>query len=222
MAESIDSGDVCTVADKIFEEGIQKPEVLKLYGIWAKDYEHDLIVTNYQGWKNTADAVAEALGEQTHARVLDMACGTGKVGEELTKLGFSNVDGLDPNPVMTEYAKQKGVYKKFIQAWMGTNRIDEIPDGYYDAACVNAAMGSGHLNASCFGEMLRIVRKGGFIVIQLYEMRLVNAEMKDVRESIERRIQAGDWKVVNKVIKFAHEEYEGEPRIGEYNTFQVL
>jgi hypothetical protein len=39
MATEKDSGEVCSIADRIFEEGIQDDEVLKLYGIWSKNYE---------------------------------------------------------------------------------------------------------------------------------------------------------------------------------------
>lgn len=44
------------------------------------------------------------------ARVLDGACGTGLVGESLSRFGFRDVHGLDLSPGMVAVARRKGVY----------------------------------------------------------------------------------------------------------------
>jgi hypothetical protein len=50
---------------------------------------------------------------------------------QLSSLGFHCIDGLDPNPEMRQLAAEKNVYQKFIHAWMGPTKIDEIPDGRF-------------------------------------------------------------------------------------------
>ena len=43
---------------------------------------------------------------------------------QLSKFGFCNIDALEPNPAMLEVAKQKGLYQRTIQAYLGTDRLD--------------------------------------------------------------------------------------------------
>ena len=61
---------------------------------------------------------AESLGEQFIAlgldksvEVLDVACGTGVVGEEIKAAGYINVDGLDPSQGYLNGAMEKGIFR---------------------------------------------------------------------------------------------------------------
>jgi len=48
-------------------------------------------------------------------RIIDIACGTGIVAEDLREHNYTNIDGLDPSKGYIEVAKTKGIYKvKFI------------------------------------------------------------------------------------------------------------
>jgi len=47
-------------------------------------------------------------------RIIDVGCGTGLVGVELEKGGFSNFDGIDISQEMIDIAKQRGYSKLFI------------------------------------------------------------------------------------------------------------
>jgi len=59
--------------------------------------------------------------------ILDVAAGTGLVGEELKKAGFKvdNVTALDFSPEMLEVSRKKGVYGKLVESAFNTT----IPEG---------------------------------------------------------------------------------------------
>ena len=46
-----------------------------------------------------------------NARILDVACGTGIVAEELRQHGYDNIDGLDPVKGYLETAQDKKLYR---------------------------------------------------------------------------------------------------------------
>ena len=52
-----------------------------------------------------------ALGLDTGIEVLDVACGTGVVGEEIRAAGYTNVDGLDPSQGYLNGAMAKGIFR---------------------------------------------------------------------------------------------------------------
>ncbi len=47
----------------------------------------------------------------TDHRIIDIACGTGIVAEDLREHHYTNIDGLDPSKGYIEVARTKGIYK---------------------------------------------------------------------------------------------------------------
>ena len=43
--------------------------------------------------------------------MLDVACGTGVVGEEVREAGYTMVDGLDPSRAYLEGAMDRGIFR---------------------------------------------------------------------------------------------------------------
>lgn len=71
------------------------------------------------------------LENNKNASILDVACGTGFVGEFLYEKGFQNLYGLEPSEGMASAAKAKNLYKNIF--------VDKI---YADkATCVNGKKG---------------------------------------------------------------------------------
>ena len=46
-----------------------------------------------------------------NACILDVACGTGLVGEYMREHGYNNIDGVDFSPAMLERARERAVYR---------------------------------------------------------------------------------------------------------------
>ena len=82
-----------------------------------------MIDLKYEGPKATAEFLAkhlQQLGYGQDARILDLGCGTGIVGEELKSRGYKNIDGVDIcNDVMIK-AKEKSIYTNLIVGEMAS------------------------------------------------------------------------------------------------------
>ncbi|XP_013412465.1 methyltransferase-like protein 27 [Lingula anatina] len=147
------------VIDQFKRRDITREETAKLYSTWAKDYDKDIADLSYFSPSNDAAELEKLLGEKKDALILDVCCGTGLAGQELSKRGFHNLHGLDASKEMLEQARQKGVYKKLINATVGTNRVD-IANDTYDAVIMSGGVGCGHVNAGGLAEMIRLVKPG--------------------------------------------------------------
>ncbi|XP_060067165.1 methyltransferase-like protein 27 [Ylistrum balloti] len=113
-------------------------------------------------------------------RILDVAAGTGTVALELQKLGFAEIDALDPSPGMLDQARTKGVYKNMICQFL-TEQPCDIPTGSYDCVVMCSAIGCGHVPAGAFAEIHRITRPGGFIVLAA-NSKMLNKETGECRQ----------------------------------------
>ena len=142
-----------------------RDELAARYDEWAKDYDAD--VANDFEWRGAELACATfAKYVSSDARVMDVGVGTGLVGWELTKLGFSNMDGFDLSPGMIEEAKAKGWYRSLKVGVLG-EPLSDYADDTYDAALAAGVFTEGHAPASGFDEVVRIAKPGGYFVITL-------------------------------------------------------
>ena len=95
-------------------------------------------------------------------KIIDVAAGTGLIGVELQKLGYTNLHALDISQEMLNEAKKKNVYKKLICAALNDQQIAEIKTGEFDALVCASTMLTGHIRSSALVEMIRIVKIGKF------------------------------------------------------------
>ena len=93
-------------------------------------------------------------------KVLDVAAGTGLLGLELNKLGYTNIDALDMSQEMLNRAMMKNVYNKLICAAMTDQLINGIETAEYDALTCSSAVCTSHVRPSAFEEMVKIVKPG--------------------------------------------------------------
>ena len=80
------------------------------YAEWART--HDTVVQDEMDLRLLArlDVEWSAAG-----RVLDLACGTGRIGQWLRAQGVATIDGLDFTPAMLAKARARGVYDRLAQ-----------------------------------------------------------------------------------------------------------
>lgn len=79
--------------------------------------------------------------------ILDVAAGTGLVGEELKKVGFDvdNVTALDLCPDMLEVSRKKKVYGKLVQSGFGTTIPHGLKSRSYDCVIMCGGFAAGHV-----------------------------------------------------------------------------
>ena len=95
-------------------------------------------------------------------KIVDAGAGTGLIGIELQKLGYTDVCALDISQGMLNEAKKTNAYKKFICAALSDQRIPEIETGEFHALICGGTMLSGHIRPTALVEMIRMVKIGTF------------------------------------------------------------
>jgi len=165
-----------------------KSELIEAYRDWADTYDSDLL--NELGY--VAPAIAcEALKKYLHAkdaRILDVGCGTGIVGELLHRDGFREIDGLDYSPDMLKEAEKKGIYNRLICADV-RQKLD-IPDGSYQAVISVGTFTMAHVGPEAFRELIRVTTQNGIICVTVREEAWVDDNFPQVMQEIERE---GMW-----------------------------
>jgi predicted TPR repeat methyltransferase len=138
-------------------------ETRALYHDWAPTYDADVFGTlHITGSDRIADLLAAALPGRD-ARLIDLGCGTGRVGERLKAHGFSRIDGLDLSSDMLKVAAIKGAYRGLIEADL--TRPLPFASATYDAAVSAGTFTRGHVGPAALAEVLRIVKPGGLIAV---------------------------------------------------------
>ena len=95
--------------------------------------------------------------------VLDAGCGTGLTGPYLKALGYDEIHGLDFSPKMIDIARSRKCYQILKPARLGGSLPWE--DGTFAAVYSTGVFTEGHAPASSFDDLVRITRKGGFIIV---------------------------------------------------------
>ena len=108
------------------------------------------------------DAVKQVFQDKTkdELKIIDVGAGTGFIGVELHKLGYTDVHALDISQEMLNEAKKKNVYKKFTCCSLTDQRIPEVETGEFDALISAGTLIKAHVRASAFMEMIRMVKIG--------------------------------------------------------------
>lgn len=161
-----------------------------LYDEWAHTYEDDLLVKlGYSAHRIASQALATLLDDRT-ASIIDIGCGTGLVGQELARLGFAVMDGIDISPDMLVHARAKAIYRNLMTGDL--NARTAIAGASYDALICAGSFAPGHLGPEAFPEFIRLVKPGGTLVIFMNGVHFV----KDGYEEHLRKLEAeGKWKI---------------------------
>jgi len=151
--------------------GISVDETVHNYDLWAQrgTYEKDLAPGRYNGPSIAVSVLTRYFSvDRRDVRLLDVAAGTGFVGEKLQENGFTHIDALEPSRDMLHQAEEKAIYTNHICDVMGDKETN-ISKDTYDGLVISGGMGEGHIPRSGLLEMIRIVKPGGLVVIVMRE-----------------------------------------------------
>jgi len=197
---------VSTWSKLVHNKNITMDEVKDAYKDWAASYDAHFDLLH----ENRADHLVQLLknllistGKKDLSKVsiLDVAAGTGIVGEGLAKAGFKNITALDFSGEMLEVAQQKGCYTDFMECSFANTIPDGLEPRSYDAVIMMGGFAAGHLPLASLHTMARICKKGGIVInsMTLQYTHFVN-EYKDINEYVEELGQSGVWKVMKREI----------------------
>jgi predicted TPR repeat methyltransferase len=141
-------------------------EGAQLYREWASTYDRTMI--DGLGYVSPQRLV-EVFARSTTRRdgdVLDLGCGTGLIGVQLALHGFTTFDGLDLSQEMMAEADRRSIYRRFLTADLIAPIA--LPDASYFAAICNGTFTSGHVDATCLDELVRIIKPGGYLACAVH------------------------------------------------------
>ena len=160
------------------------------YDDWADSYDKELLGEyGYSAHEIGAKALAETQ-LSFDSPILDVGCGTGLAGLELSRLAYTVIDGLDVSAGMLEHARNQGIYRQLFQKRIGVDPLSELA-GYKGVLCVGS-FGLGHMEHKDIISLLDLAAANASIVI------FMNAEpfyAQNYKATIERLSLDGLWKV---------------------------
>ena len=142
-------------------------ELLKYYQEWADNnkYNKDMVDWNYTA-PQEAVSVLKKYAFNKNLKILDAGCGTGLVGIELKKNGYSNIEGVDFSESMLGLVPQ-GIYKKVEK--IDLNKPLKFKDNMYDVLICVGTFTYGHVKPKALNELIRITKNKGFICFTINE-----------------------------------------------------
>ena len=163
----------------------------EVYRDWAKkyDYDNDHVLGTVSQPKSV-NLLSTRLKDKT-AKIIDVGCGTGLVGEKLKAKDFIYFDGLDISKDMLSIAKSRGYRNLFLGS---LNKQLPVFDDAYDAAMCIGVFTHGHVSSDRFNELCRIVKPGGYVCFTINEGVF---EEYGFKEMIEEFQSDRTWKVIS-------------------------
>lgn len=152
----------------------------------ASGYEASSRTWNYRGAEDGAAFFIQHIDPS--AKVIDVGCGSGLVGNELSAAGFNSLTGCDISELMLEQARAKGVYTGGL--FKADIRKMPFSDNTFDALiCIAVLTYSDDLELT-FRELERVIRPGGTL---LFSHRIDLEAKYGFAEAVKRRLDSGDW-----------------------------
>ena len=156
------------VLDKLDIYKLKTPEeLLKYYQDWADNnkYNKDMVDWNYTAPQETV-LILKKYAFNKNYKILDAGCGTGLVGIELKKYGYSNIEGVDFSQSMLDLVPQD-VYKKIEK--VDLNKHLKFKNNTYDVIMCVGTFTYGHVKPHALDELIRITKNKGFICFTINE-----------------------------------------------------
>ena len=142
-------------------------EVMKYYDEWGENnkYDQDMEDWNYTGPKETSSVFIKHETNKD-AKIYDAGCGTGLVGVELKKYGFTNFYGADLSQKLLDLVPPN-LYKKLEK--VDLNKSIKENDNTYDAIMCVGTFTYGHVKPPALDEFIRITKNNGLICFTINE-----------------------------------------------------
>ena len=142
-------------------------EVMKYYDEWGKEnkYDKDMEEWNYTGPKETSK-IFNKYSSNKDIKIYDAGCGTGLVGVELKKYGFTNFYGADLSQKLLDLVP-KGLYQMLDK--VDLNKSINKNDDSYDAVMCVGTFTFGHVKPQALDEFIRITKNKGLICFTINE-----------------------------------------------------
>ena len=133
-------------------------EVTEAYSRWAHTYDEVDDRIDIDLFAASPHLVAHVPG----SRVVDLGCGTGRIGAWVLARGAREVVGVDLTTAMLERANARGIYASTVQASVTATGL---PAGGFDGAISSLVVDHVADLRGFFAEARRLVRAGGWLAV---------------------------------------------------------
>ena len=142
-------------------------ELLKYYKDWADNnkYNKDMVDWNYTA-SHEAVTILKKYAFNKNFKILDAGCGTGLVGIELKKYGYSNIEGVDFSQSMLDLVPQN-IYQKIEK--IDLNKPLKFKHNIYDVVMCVGTFTYGHVKPHALDEIIRITKNKGLVCFTINE-----------------------------------------------------
>ena len=166
-------------------------EVEDYYDDWTVEnkYDKDMVDWKYSGPQETVDLFKKHISKKD-IKILDAGCGTGLVGVELKKNGFTKIDGADFSQKMLDLVPEN-IYENLFK--IDLNQKVNIENNAYEGITCVGTFTFGHVNPPALDEMVRICKNGSLICftinIWIYEEYGFDKKIKELEDN-------NSWKII--------------------------
>lgn len=145
-------------------------DVQQGYGEWSLTYEQDVLDEMDLRLLNRLQIVDWT----TQNLILDLACGTGRIGTWLREQTSATIDGVDITAEMLAKAQNKGVYRNLHHASVMETGL---PDASYDLCLQSLA--DEHLAdlRALYQEVAKVTKSDGYFVIVGFHPQFIMSGM---------------------------------------------
>ena len=140
-------------------------DIMKHYDMWGDKYNKDMVEWNYTGPQETVNIFKKHTLSKD-IKIFDAGCGTGLVGIELKKFGYTNIDGADLSKKLLDLIPS-GFYNKLEQ--IDLNKPLNKKSNIYDAVLCVGTFTFGHVKPPALDELIRVVKNKGLICFTVNE-----------------------------------------------------
>ena len=140
-------------------------EIMKYYDEWGYKYDKDMEDWNYTGPKETSKLFNKYSSDKD-IKIYDAGCGTGLVGVELKKYGFSNFFGADLSQKLLDLVPKR-LYTTLDK--VDLNKPVNEKDSSFDAVMCVGTFTFGHVKPHALDEFIGITKNKGLICFTINE-----------------------------------------------------
>ena len=140
-------------------------DIMKHYDMWGDKYDKDMVEWNYTGPQETVNIFKKHTLSKD-IKIFDAGCGTGRVGIELKKFGYTDIDGADLSKKLLDLIP-KGFYSKLEQ--IDLNKPLNKKSNIYDAVLCVGTFTFGHVKPPALDELIKIIKNKGLICFTVNE-----------------------------------------------------
>lgn len=136
-------------------------------------------------------------------KILDAGAGTGPIGIELDKLGYTCVHALDISEEMLNVARKKGVpYKRFICTALTEKRVCEVETGEFDIVIAAGALIMANVRPEALVEIVRMVKKGELVFVSFEgELDLRRRAFRNLRFRCDKNVSNAPPHILLRISK---------------------